>query len=168
MSPRMDWKKMGSTWNFSRLIFGSFPFPIPRLSVNELELERGIDLSVFPAPFNPFWDSFASAVDDNPGLSDVDKLNYLRNLLVGPVEGYRLQQKFTSQISSSMCSCVIKARISRDRTLQWVNIPGSRHHVKNPFTQKKRPESTLRRKYVLNLFKEPQLSTKIKTPKTKE
>ena len=150
MSPRMDWKKMGSTWNFSRLIFGSFPFPIPRLSVNELELERGIDLSVFPAPFNPI------------------QLNYLRNLLVGPVEGYRLQQKFTSQISSSMCSCVIKARISRDRTLQWVNIPGSRHHVKNPFTQKKRPESTLRRKYLLNLFKEPQLSTKIKTPKTKE
>ena len=53
---------------------------------------------LIPFSFNPFWDSFASAVDDNPGLSDVDKLNYLRNLLVGPVEGYRLQQKFTSQL----------------------------------------------------------------------
>lgn len=36
-------------------------------------------------PFpNPFWDSFEGAVDDNPGLSDVDKFNQSRNLLEGP------------------------------------------------------------------------------------
>jgi len=42
--------------------------------------------------FTPFWDSFRSAVDDNPSLSDVDNFNYLSNLLGGPTrelfEGY--------------------------------------------------------------------------------
>ena len=28
-----------------------------------------------------FWDSFKSAIHDNPTLSDIDKLNYLRSLL---------------------------------------------------------------------------------------
>ena len=46
-----------------------------------------------PISFTPFWDSFMSAVDDNSGLSDVDKFNYLRNLLegsaAGAIEGYR-------------------------------------------------------------------------------
>ena len=37
--------------------------------------------------FNPFLDSFASAVDDNSGLSDVDKFNYLRNLFEWPAAG---------------------------------------------------------------------------------
>ena len=40
-----------------------------------------------PISFNPFWDSFASAVDDNSALSDVDKFNYLRNLFEGPAVG---------------------------------------------------------------------------------
>ena len=40
-----------------------------------------------PISFNPFLDSFASAVDDNSGLSDVDKFNYLRNLFEGPAAG---------------------------------------------------------------------------------
>ena len=29
-----------------------------------------------PISFTPFWDSFRSAVNDNPGLSDVDRFNY--------------------------------------------------------------------------------------------
>ena len=40
-----------------------------------------------PICFTPFWDSFRSAVDDNPCLSDVDKFNYLRNLLEGSAAG---------------------------------------------------------------------------------
>ena len=36
-----------------------------------------------PISFTPFWDSFKSAVDDNPSLSDIDKFNYLRSLLEG-------------------------------------------------------------------------------------
>ena len=40
-----------------------------------------------PISFSPFWDSFASAVDDNCSLSDVDKFNYLRSLLEGPAAG---------------------------------------------------------------------------------
>ena len=30
-----------------------------------------------------FWDSFKSAVDQNPDLSDIDKTNYLSGLLKG-------------------------------------------------------------------------------------
>ena len=30
-----------------------------------------------------FWDSFSSAINENPGLSDVDKMNYLKGLLKG-------------------------------------------------------------------------------------
>ena len=40
-----------------------------------------------PISFTPFWDSFMSAVDDNSSLSDVDKFNYLRNLLEGSAGG---------------------------------------------------------------------------------
>ncbi len=34
-----------------------------------------------PIQYNPFWDAFSSAVDENQQLSDVDKFNYLKNLL---------------------------------------------------------------------------------------
>ena len=40
-----------------------------------------------PISFNSFWESFAIAVDDNPGLSDGDKFNYLKNMLEGPASG---------------------------------------------------------------------------------
>lgn len=40
-----------------------------------------------PISFTPFWNSLRSAVDDNPGLSDVDKFNYLRNLQEGSAAG---------------------------------------------------------------------------------
>ena len=36
-----------------------------------------------PIQYNPFWDAFSHAVDENQ-LSDVDKFNYLKNLLEGP------------------------------------------------------------------------------------
>ena len=38
-----------------------------------------------PISFTPFWDSFRSAVDNNPSISDVKNFNYLRSLLEGPV-----------------------------------------------------------------------------------
>ncbi len=34
-----------------------------------------------------FWESFDSAVHKNSGLSNVDKFNYLKSLLVGPAQG---------------------------------------------------------------------------------
>ena len=33
--------------------------------------------------FRSFWDSFVSAIDNNPGLSVIDKFNYLNSLLGG-------------------------------------------------------------------------------------
>ena len=56
------------------------------LEIGKAKLPK-INLKKFydnPISFNPFWDSFARAVDDNPGLSDVDKFNYLGNSLEGP------------------------------------------------------------------------------------
>ena len=34
--------------------------------------------------FRTFWDSFQSAVDNNPNLTPIDKFNYLYSLLKGP------------------------------------------------------------------------------------
>ena len=41
----------------------------------------------FPSIHSGNHHQFASAVDDNPGLSDVDIFNYLRYFLEGPVAG---------------------------------------------------------------------------------
>ena len=38
-----------------------------------------------PTKWLSFWDSFSSAIDENDDLSDVDKFQYLRSLLEGPV-----------------------------------------------------------------------------------
>jgi hypothetical protein len=40
-----------------------------------------------PLEWLPFWESFDSAVHKNSGLSNVDKFNYLKSLLVGPAQG---------------------------------------------------------------------------------
>ena len=40
-----------------------------------------------PISFNTIWESFASAIDDNPSLSDGDKFNYLKNMLEGSAAG---------------------------------------------------------------------------------
>ena len=34
--------------------------------------------------WNTFWDSFQSAIHDNPDISKVDKFNYLNSVLEGP------------------------------------------------------------------------------------
>ena len=36
-----------------------------------------------PLYWQPFWDSYQAAVDDNPSLSDIQKFNYLRAQLLG-------------------------------------------------------------------------------------
>ena len=47
--------------------------------------------------FPSFWDSFESAVDNNPGLSVIDKFNYLNSLLEGAaaqsIQGLPLSEK---------------------------------------------------------------------------
>ena len=49
---------------------------LPKLSLKKF---TG-DLTKWPT----FWNSFESSIDRNPGLSDVDKFNYLNSLLEGP------------------------------------------------------------------------------------
>ena len=39
-----------------------------------------------PIEWYPFWESFESAVHKNPNLSEVDKFNYLKSLLVGTAQ----------------------------------------------------------------------------------
>ena len=39
-----------------------------------------------PIEWYPFWESFESAVHENPNLSGVDKFNYLKSLLVGTAQ----------------------------------------------------------------------------------
>ena len=34
-----------------------------------------------PTTWTPFWDSFESAIHQNPDLSDIDKFNYLQSLV---------------------------------------------------------------------------------------
>jgi hypothetical protein len=49
----------------------------------KLELQR---FSGNPVEWLPFWELFDSAVHKNSGLSDVDKFNYLKSLLVGSAQ----------------------------------------------------------------------------------
>ena len=48
---------------------------LPKLSLKKFHGEAML--------FSPFWDSFVSAVDENQTLSDVEKFNYLNNLVEG-------------------------------------------------------------------------------------
>lgn len=63
--------------------FNSFPgsLEIGRENLQKIKLKKFYG---DPISSNPFWDSFEGAVDDNPGLSDIDKFNQSRNLLEGP------------------------------------------------------------------------------------
>ena len=57
------------------------------LSVVKPKLPK-LHITMFSAEvikFRTFWDSFNSAVYNNPSLSEVDKFNYLQWLLEGPV-----------------------------------------------------------------------------------
>ena len=78
---------------------------------------------LIPFSFNPFWDSFASAVDDNPGLSDVDKLNYLRNLLVGPAAGAIRGLPLTAEIYES-ARAILKKRFEQPQVIINARIEG--------------------------------------------
>ena len=54
-----------------------------------------------PISFSPFWDSFGSAVDDNPSYLGIDKFNYLRNLLEGHAAGAIRGLPLTAEASQS-------------------------------------------------------------------
>ena len=118
MSPRMDWK--GPEIQISQFLSLIL---IRLLKVLESERENCRRLTLrnsklIPFSFNPFWDSFASAVDDNPGLSDVDKLNYLRNLLVGS-RGLPL----TAEIYES-ARAILKKRFEQPQVIINAHIEG--------------------------------------------
>ena len=52
----------------------------PRIKLPKLVLPRSKgDITMFQS----FWDSFQSAVNNNPSLSKIDKFNYLKSLLDG-------------------------------------------------------------------------------------
>ena len=80
----MELEKAGNT-DKSIPLSNSYSFT-ERLGIGKAKLLK-TNIKKFygdPISFNPLWDSFTSAADDNPGLSDVDKFNYLRSLLEGP------------------------------------------------------------------------------------
>ena len=68
-----------------------------------------------PISFNTFWESFASAVDDNPSLSDGDKFNYLKNMLegsaAGGVRGLTLTAENYEKKPSSSCIYLKKYKV---------------------------------------------------------
>jgi hypothetical protein len=78
--------------------------------------------------FRTFWDSFQSAVDNNPNLTPIDKFNYLYSLLEGPTdENYKsaveiLHNRFgkTQQVIAAHMPQVVEIAL-----LQW------RHSIKS-------------------------------------
>ena len=91
-----NWQKILNAVELEKARNIDKPIPLSNSNLFTKSLEIGkeklpkINLKKFydnPISFNPFWDSFARAVDDNPGLSDVDKFNYLGNSLEGPAAG---------------------------------------------------------------------------------
>ena len=60
---------------------GHYSSIAPRIKLPKLVLPRFKgDITMFQS----FWDSFQSAVNNNPSLSKIDKFNYLKSLLDGP------------------------------------------------------------------------------------
>ena len=82
----------------------------PRLPKLTLQKFRG-DVTNWSA----FWDSYKSAVHDNPSISVVDKFNYLSSLLEGPphrtIQGLTLNEDNYVQVgnlrSSSICALMM-------------------------------------------------------------
>ena len=123
LSTQINWKRPEIQINqFLSLIL------IRLLKVLESERENCRRLTLrnsmlIPFSFNPFWDSFASAVDDNPGLSDVDKLNYLRNLLEGPAAGAIRGLPLTAENYES-ARAILKKRFEQPQVIINAHIVG--------------------------------------------
>ena len=73
--------------------------------------------------FNPFLDSFASAVDDNSGLSDVDKFNYLRNLFEWPAAGAIRGLPLTAENYES-AKAILKKRFGQPQVIVKAHMEG--------------------------------------------
>ena len=63
----------GNYHNSSTISHSSAKIKLPKLSLKKFkgDIEE----------WTPFWDSYTSAIHDNPDLSDIDKFNYLNSLL---------------------------------------------------------------------------------------
>ncbi|CAB4004998.1 Hypothetical predicted protein [Paramuricea clavata] len=66
-------KEEGNNHNSSTISHSSAKIKLPKLSLKKFkgDIKEWI----------PFWDSYTSAIHDNPDLSDIDKFNYLNSLL---------------------------------------------------------------------------------------
>ena len=69
------------------------PLAIVRVRLPKLELPK---FKGNITKWIPFWDSFKSAIHDNPDMSKVDKFNYLMSLSEGPaskvVQGFSVTE----------------------------------------------------------------------------
>ena len=82
---KLKQKSSGSGDNHSESHSSTGQFPA-RTSHGKAKLPK-LTLPKFRGEFtkwNTFWDSFQSAVHDNPEISKVDKFNYLNSVLEGP------------------------------------------------------------------------------------
>ena len=76
----------------------------PQLGINSAVRLPRLDLPTFSGnalEWQPFWDRFNAAVNSNPSISDVQKLNYLRSQLCGEasqvIAGFSLKSANYSQ-----------------------------------------------------------------------
>ena len=84
-----------------------------------------------------FWDAFESSIDSNPGLSGIDKFNYLKSLLEGPaseaVSGLKLTAANYAEAVSILKKCFGKKQqiISKHlENLLGIDAITSQHNLK--------------------------------------
>ena len=66
-------QEKGNYHNSSTISHSSAKIKLPKLSLKKFKGDI--------KEWTPFWDSYTSAIHDNPDLSDIDKFNYLNSLL---------------------------------------------------------------------------------------
>ena len=71
--------------------------------------------------FRAFWDSFESAVDKNPSLSAVEKLNYLNALLEGSA-ARNIQGLSLSEANYTAVMEILKERVGRTQAIIPVHM----------------------------------------------
>ena len=101
---------------------------LPKITLN--------NFSGDPLEWNSFWDSFRSAIHDNPSLSNVDKMNYLVGFLKGDaaksVSGFTLTND-----NYDIVTKLLEERFGRKQVLvnaymdEFLNLPVAKNDVKS-------------------------------------
>ncbi|CAB4027135.1 Hypothetical predicted protein [Paramuricea clavata] len=85
---RIRTQKEGNYHNSSTINHSSAKIKLPKLSLKKFKGDI--------KEWTPFWDSYTSAIHDNPDLSDIDKFNYLNSLLESKAAEAIARLKITS------------------------------------------------------------------------